>query len=105
MKKKYLEDYNYHDWSEFMVNKSDRLPKGPHFASVLLEKESRREHDPYTGNYVTHEVMVTTYFAFPDKETLTEWVLRASKAKKSFFCFEVKKIGEVEVNVNVDVGV
>lgn len=36
--KKYLDDYNYHDWSKFMVQQPSEKPKGPHFAGVLFDK-------------------------------------------------------------------
>lgn len=105
MKKKFLDNYNYHDWSGFMVKKPEQAPKGPHFAAVLFEKEHVRETDPYNGSNSDRHIDMTTYFAFPDKETLTQWVLRAAKAEKAFFCFEVKKIGGVQIKVNVDVEV
>ena len=105
MKKKLMDDYNYHDWTSFMVRKVSEKPKGPHFAAVLFEKESRYEHDHYTGAGSSSQHDTITYFAFPDKETLGEWVLRATKDKKQFFFFEVKKLGEATVKVDVDLGV
>lgn len=46
-----------------------------------------------------------TYFAFPDKDTLIEWVTAATLANKKFFFFEVKKLGmtTVKVDINADV--
>ena len=102
---KYMDDYNYHDWSQFMVQKPEQKPKGPHFAGVLFD--SHREHDGYSreeggGSY---EVPNVIYFAFPDQATLKEWVLRAAKDKKQFFFFEVKKLGNAELKIDVDLGV
>lgn len=102
----YMEDYNYHDWSKFMVREAKDKPKGAHFAAVLLD--TRREYTPaYDANdYGTsHSVADVQYFAFPDKETLSAWLLRAKKDNKQFFFFEVKKLGEVSVKVSVDVEV
>jgi len=103
---KYMDDYNYHDWTQYMVQKPEQKPKGPHFAAVLFGK--RREHQPAYDEHDTassYEVDDITYFAFPDQETLKEWVLRASKDSKQFFFFEVKKLGEAQLKVNVDLGV
>lgn len=104
MAKKLMDDYNYHNWTEYMVQKPDQAPKGPHFAAVLFEKESYYEHDHYTGNgsSVSHDKI--TYFAFPDKEILGEWVLRATKDNKKFFFFEVKQLGSAQLKVSVDLG-
>lgn len=103
---KYMDNYNYHDWSKFMVRTPKERPTGPHFAAVLFGTRiewmpAYDEHDSDS----TYSVPEITYFAFPDKETLSEWVLRAAKDKKEFFFFEVKKVGEVELKVSVDVGV
>jgi len=103
--KKYMDNYNYHDWSKFMVSKPSEKPTGPHFAAVLFEKETRYEHDHYSGNGSSVSYDKITYFAFPDKETLGEWIIRATKDKKDFFFFEVKKLGEATVKVEVDLGV
>jgi len=106
MRGKYLDDYNFHDWSKFMVQKPEQKPTDPHFAAVLFGK--RTEHQPaYDSNDTpsSYQVDEVTYFAFPDKETLGEWVLRAAKDKKQFFFFEVKKLGEAQLKVNVDLGV
>ena len=92
--KKYMDDYNYHDWSKFMVREVKDKPKGPHFAAVLFD--SHYEHSGYETNVV--------YFAFPDQTTLSEWVLRAAKDKKHFFFFEVKKLGNAELKIDVDLG-
>lgn len=103
---KYMDDYNYHDWSQFMVRTPKERPTGPHFAAVLFG--TRTEWTPaYDRNDTASSCSVSeiTYFAFPDKATLSEWVLRASKEKKEFFFFEVKKVGEAELKVNVDVEV
>ena len=102
---KFMDDYNYHDWAQFMVRKVSEKPQGPHFAAVLLEKETRYETDPYKGDHNNFQVDVVHYFAFPARETLEAWVLRASHAKKEFFFFEVKKLGEVSLRVEVDLGV
>ena len=99
---KYMDDYNYHDWSKFMVREPKDRPQGPHFAGVLFD--SHREHSGY-DNEPSYDVPHVTYFAFPDQETLSEWALRAAKDKKQFFCFEVKKMGDVKLNVSVDLGV
>jgi hypothetical protein len=103
---KLMDDYNHHDWAKFMVTEASQKPKGPHFAAVLFEtleytSPGYDEGDSDERNNFEHVV----YFAFPDQETLTEWVLRASKDKKQFFCFEVKKLGTVNLKVTVDVGV
>jgi len=103
---KYMDDYNYHDWSQFMVRQPKDKPKGPHFAAVLFD--SRTEYTPPydrddTGS--SCEVPVINYFAFPDQATLKEWVLRAAKDKKQFFFFEVKKVGQAELKIDVDLGV
>ena len=102
---KYMDDYNYHDWSKFMVEKPEQKPKGPHFAGVMFD--TRRVSDGYSaaeggGSY---DISYVVYFAFPDRETLGEWALRAAKDKKQFFCFEVKKVGDVKLNIDVDLGV
>jgi hypothetical protein len=100
----YMEDYNYHDWSKFMVRKPEEKPKGPHFAAVMFD--TRTEYTPaydekdYGSSSSVPEIQ---YFAFPDKETLGAWLLRAKKDNKSFFFFEVKKLGEMTLKVAVDV--
>lgn len=106
MTQKYLDDYNYHNWSKFMVEKPENKPTGPHFAAVLFDEMSYYspgydQNDPTVQNSFKHVV----YFAFPDHETLSAWVLRATKANKKFFFFEVKKLGQAELKVSVDVGV
>ena len=103
---KYLDDYNYHDWSQFMVQKVEQKPKGPHFAAVLFERMNYTtpgydRDDPSESCHFDHVV----YFAFPDQATLKEWVLRAAKDKKQFFFFEVKKLGNAELKIDVDLGV
>ncbi len=103
---KYMDDYNYHDWSKFMVTKPDQKPSGPHFAAILFDvlqytTAGYDRDDP--DEHHNHEQVI--YFAFPDKETLHEWVLRAAKDKKQFFFFEVKKMGEHKLLVNVDLGI
>lgn len=106
MRGKYLDDYNYHDWAKFMVQDVKNKPVGPHFAAVLFG--TRTEHIPAydrDDSPTSSTVSEITYFAFPDKETLSEWVLRASKENKNFFFFEVKKLGQAQLNVNVDLGV
>lgn len=107
-KPKYMDDYNYHDWSQFMVRSPKQRPIGAHFAAVLFETRNEwtppyDRYDEPTGSSSTIEYV--SYFAFPDKQTLSEWVSRAAKNKMQFFCFEVKKIGSVEVKVNVDIEV
>jgi hypothetical protein len=99
--KKFMDDYNYHDWSEFMVEKPEKAPKGPHFGAVLFG--TRSEADSYSGNSY-YDVPTTTYFAFPTREVLEAWIIRALKSKKKFFFFEVKKLGEAEISVKVDTG-
>lgn len=101
-RQKLQDDYNYHDWSEFMVREAKDKPKGPHFAGVLFD--SHYEHSGYEGES-GYQVPNIIYFAFPDQETLKQWVLRASKDKKQFFCFEVKKLANVQLVVDVDLGV
>jgi hypothetical protein len=100
--KKYMDDYNYHDWSSFMVQKPEQKPKGPHFAGIMFD--SHREYSGY-DNDPGYDVAHVVYFAFPDKETLAAWVLRASKDKKQIFFFEVKKVGTSELKVNIDLEV
>lgn len=100
----FMKDYNYHDWVKFMVRDEQTKPKGQHFAAVLLG--TRTEHSP---GYDRDDVMTsstvpeTTYFAFPDKNTLSAWVLRAHKKDMSFFFFEVKSIGNAVVKVDLDI--
>lgn len=103
---KYMDDYNYHDWATFMVRNPAEKPKGPHFAAVLFGTRSEwvPAYDERDSPRST-SVPETTYFAFPDKETLYEWILRASKEKKQFFFFEVKKLGEAQLILNMDVEV
>lgn len=104
--KKLLDDYNPYNWTEYEVGKPEKAPTGPHFAAILFEKETRHDYDPYNGNQSnSHQVDTIKYFAFPDKETLSEWVLRAAKDKKKFFFFEVKKLGSAQLKVSVDLGV
>jgi hypothetical protein len=99
---KYMDDYNYHDWSQYMVVKPEQKPTGPHFAGVLFD--SHHEHSGYEGDS-SYAVPNVVYFAFPDQATLKEWVLRAAKDKKQFFFFEVKKLGNAELKIDVDLGV
>lgn len=103
--KKYQDNYNYHDWTKFMVEKPEQKPTGPHYAAILLEKENRYQHDHYTGKGDSIQVDSIKYFAFPDEVTLKEWILRATKEKKSFFFFYVAKLGEAAIHINVDLGV
>ena len=104
--RKYMDDYNYHDWSRFMVREPKQRPTGPHFAAVLFETRTE-----YTPSYDQDDpgsscsVPDIHYFAFPDRETLQKWVLRAAKDKKQFFCFEVKRLASVELKVNVELEV
>ncbi len=100
-KKKYMDDYNYHDWTKFMVRSVKEKPTGPHFAGVLFD--SHREWSGYESD-PGYEVPNVVYFAFPDKETLGEWVLRAAKDKKQFFFFEVKQLGDAKLQVKIDLG-
>ncbi len=97
-----MDDYNYHDWSKFMVVEAKDKPTGPHFAAVMFDKHY--EHSGYEGES-SYPVPNVVYFAFPDQATLGEWALRAAKDKRQFFCFEVKKVGDVQMKVTVDVGV
>jgi hypothetical protein len=104
--RKYMDDYNYHDWTEFMVEKPEQKPVGPHFGAILFG--TRTEHIPAYDAYDTpssSQVPMVTYFAFPDQETLKAWALRAAKDKKQFFFFEVKKVGQAELKINVDLEV
>lgn len=103
---KYMDDYNYHDWAKFMVTKPEEKPNGSHYAAVLFEvmnysSPGYDQGDPNEQNSFPH----VTYFAFPDQETLKEWLLRATKDKKQFFFFEVKKLGNAEFKISVDLGV
>lgn len=98
--REYMDEYNYHDWAKFMVSKESDKPKGPHFGVVLFG--TRNEHDSYGG--ASCSVPDITYFAFPAKEVLEAWLIRAIKDKKKFFFFEVKKLGEAEVAVKIDTG-
>jgi len=103
---KYMDDYSYHDWSKFMVRHPKDKPNGPHFGAVLFD--TRTEWTPaYDKNHPDTCVTLSEihYFAFPDKETLVEWIKRASKEKKQFFFFEVKKVGDLEVKVSVNLDV
>ena len=98
----FLAKYNPYEWSKFLVDPKN-MPKGPHFAAVLFETETRYspgydERD--TGS--SYSAIVTQYFAFPDKKTLESWLLRVTKEGKQFFFFEVKKLGEVELKVSVE---
>lgn len=98
----FLENYNYHDWSKFMVSPKN-LPKDPHFAAVLFETETRYEPDYHDrGSAVPYTTTATQYFAFPDKKTLEAWLLRATKESKKFFFFEVKRVGEVQLKVAIE---
>ncbi len=102
VEKKYMDDYNYHDWASFMVVRAGDKPKGPHFAAVMFDKHYEHSGYPDDSGYQVPNVV---YFAFPDAETLKEWALRAAKDKKQFFCFEVKKLASVELVVDVDLSV
>lgn len=95
---KYMDDYNYHDWSKFMVREPKEKPSGSHFAGVLFDKhyESSGRDDS------TYSVPNVIYFAFPDQETLKQWAFRAAKDKKEFFCFEVKKLANVQLVLDID---
>ena len=69
---KYMNDYNYHDWSKFMVRTPKERPLGPHFAAVLFG--TRTEWTPaydLNDSESSCSVPEITYFAFPDKATLT----------------------------------
>lgn len=98
--KKYMDDYNYHDWSSYIVSTPDKAPQGAHYGAVLFG--NRREADAYSGNSY-YDVPEVTYFAFNDAETLGEWAARATKANKKFFFFRVEKLGAVSVKVLIDV--
>lgn len=99
----YMDDYDSHDWADFMVREAKDKPKGPHFAAVLFETRSE-----WTPGYSASDggssstVPSIVYFAFPDKETLGEWLLRASKESKRFFFFEVTKLGQAQLKVDLD---
>jgi hypothetical protein len=100
----YMEDYNYHDWTKFMVREAKEKPKVPHYAAVLFD--SRTEYTPAydeRDRASSHSVSEIHYFAFTEKKDLEAWLLRAKKENKQFFFFEVKKLGEVAVKVSVDV--
>lgn len=108
IERQYTDNYNYHDWAKFMVTKSENKPTGPHFAAVLFGTRSEwtpsyDQFDSRGGS--THTVNEITYFAFPTKEILDAWLLRASKENKKFFFFEVKKLGEIELKVSTSVSV
>lgn len=96
---KYMNDYNYHDWAKFIVVKPEQKPAKPHFAAVLFD--CHMEHSGYQDD-ASYSVPHIVYFAFPDQETLKEWILRATKEKKQFFFFEVKKLGTAELKIDVD---
>jgi hypothetical protein len=105
MPKKYMDDYNYHDWTQFMVDRPEKKPKGPHFAAVLFD--TRTEWMPAYDSHDSDSSSTVPdihYFAFPDKETLGEWVLRAARDKKNFFFFEVRQLGNAQLQVSVDLG-
>lgn len=103
---KYMDDYNYHDWSKFMVREPKEKPQGPHFAAILFDDMSYTSPGYDRGDPDEHHNFKhVTYFAFPDQATLKEWVLRAAKVKKQFFFFEVKKLGNAELKIDVDLGV
>lgn len=98
----FMADYNFFDWSKFMVREPKDRPAGSHYAAVLFE--TRTEYiPPYDqrdcGTSITSPEI--HYFAFPDKKTLESWLLRATKANKNFFFFEVKKIGDVKLSVSI----
>lgn len=100
----FLPEYNYHEWSKFMVKKPEETPTGRHYAVVLFER--RTEYTPaYDANdhASSYEVPDIEYFAFHDKATLQAFLLRVTRANKKFFFFEVKKLGEVSLQVNVDI--
>lgn len=99
----YMNDYNYHDWVQFMVRVPKDRPKSPHFAAVLFGTRTDWTPGYDSGESGTSSTVPEIhYFAFPDKSTLNEWVLRAAKDKKEFFFFEVRRVGEVELRVNID---
>jgi hypothetical protein len=98
----YMDDYNYHDWSKFMVREPKEKPKGPHFAGILFDKHYESSGRDDDGSYGRYAVPSIIYFAFPDQETLKQWALRAAKDKKEFFCFEVKKLANVQLVLDID---
>ena len=103
---KYSNDYDHYDWAKFIVKSTKDRPIKPHFAAVLFG--TRNEFTPAYDKYDTDRSVTVpdiTYFAFPDQATLSEWIVRASKDKKEFFFFEVKRIGSVELKVHVDLDV
>ena len=89
-----------------MVKNPRQKPNGPHFAAILFQTRSEwspgYDRDDSGSSSTVDEIV---YFAFPDKETLKEWVIRAANDKKQYFFFEVKKMGEAQLKVDVDLGV
>lgn len=98
-----IRDYNYHNWSKFMVQKPEEQPKGEHYAAVLFD--TRSEYSPPWDKHDTgssYSVPQTIYFAFLKKEDLEMWVGEASKSNKKFFFFHVTKLGEANLQVKVN---
>jgi hypothetical protein len=97
-----IRTYNYHNWSQYIVLKQEQVPKSRHFAAILFDK-----YTPCSGyeneGYQADPRPMTVYFAFPTKELLSQWVLEATQDKKQFFFFEVPKMGEVKISVNLEI--
>lgn len=97
-----IRDYNYHNWSTFMVRKPEEAPKGSHFAGVMFDS-----HTVHTPAYDLHDhdststVPHTVYFAFKTKDEVAMWASEATLAKKKIFFFEVKQLGSVEIKADV----
>jgi hypothetical protein len=100
----YQEDYNYHDWSKFMVTNEKTAPKSRHFAVIMFDTKTEfnppyDQHD--SGSNSTYDII--HYFAFEKKEDLCAWILRAEKTKKKYFFYEVQTLGKVELKVNIGI--
>lgn len=103
-----MNEYNYHDWAKYMVTKPEQAPKGPHFAGILFG--TRTEYTPAYDRFdssTTISCPEITYFCFYALEDLERWVLAVTRSGKSFFFFQVPKLGEskLRIEVHVDAGV
>ena len=105
-REKLMDDYNYHDWCDYIVKSPKEQPTEPHFAVVLFD--TRTEWVPAYDSRDTETsttVDCITYFALPTKDLLEAMVLRLAKANRKCFFFEVKKLGSAKLNVDVDLKV
>ena len=53
--RKYLDEYNYHDWAKFMVREPKDKPTVPHFASVLFDSHSISLAGCFVGREIDRE--------------------------------------------------